>query len=217
MGERKCVLFDMDGTLFDTSEGIKMCYSRGLKHFGIEVSDDSELDKVIGPSLYDSYHDFFGLEGDDIKEAVRIYRDLYSREGIYRLRMYDGVENMLRTIKQGDHIIGLATTKPYVMAEKILDFSGLKQFFDVICGANLDGSMSDKRLLINTCLLKCEFDDKAGVFMVGDRFYDIEGAKAAGVHSVGVTYGFGCREELLEAGAEYIADSPVDVAELILG
>lgn len=215
MGEKKCVLFDMDGTLFDTSEGIKMCYRHGLEHFGITVKDDSELDRVIGPSLYDSYHEFYGLEGDDLKEAVRLYRELYSHKGIYRLCMYNGVENMLQSIKQGGHMIGLATTKPYVMADKILEFSGLKPYFDVICGANLDGSMSDKFLLINTCLAQCGFTDKNMVHMVGDRFYDIEGASEAGVHSVGVTYGFGCREELMEAGAEYIVDSPEEIARMI--
>ncbi len=215
MSEKKCVLFDMDGTLFDTSEGIKMCYRYGLEHFGITVKDDSELDRVIGPSLYDSYHEFYGLEGDDLKEAVRLYRELYSRKGIYKLRMYDGVEDMICSIKQDGHIIGLATTKPYVMADKILGFSGLKHYFDVICGSNLDGSMSDKYLLINTCLAQCGFTDKSRVYMVGDRFYDIEGAKAVGVHPVGVTYGFGCREEFLEAGAEYIVDSPKEVARMI--
>ena len=103
----------------------------------------------------------------------------------------------------------------HVMADKILGFSGLKPYFDVICGSNLDGSMSDKYLLINTCLAQCGFTDKSRVYMVGDRFYDIEGAKAVGVHPVGVTYGFGCREEFLEAGAEYIVDSPKEVARMI--
>ena len=216
MNEKKYVLFDMDGTLFDTSEGIKMCYNCGLEHFGIHTKDDSELDRVIGPSLYDSYREFYGLEGDDLKEAIRIYRDLYSKEGIYKVRMYDGIENMLREIRKNGHIIGLATTKPLVMASMILEFSGLKQYFDVTCGANLDGSLSDKRELINKCMELSGFSDKNRVFMVGDRFYDIMGAKEAGVHSVGVTYGFGSLEELTEVGSEFIVNSPDDVARLIL-
>ena len=215
MSEKKCVLFDMDGTLFDTFEGIKMCYRYGLEHFGITVKDDSELDRVIGPSLYDSYHEFFGLNGEDLMEAVRLYREIYSSDGINMLRIYDGIEDMLTEIKRSGNKIGLATTKPLVMARKILETSGLKPYFDVICGSNLDGSMSDKYLLINTCLAQCGFTDKSRVYMVGDRFYDIEGAKAAGVHPVGVTYGFGCREEFLEAGAEYIVDSPKEVARMI--
>ena len=217
MNDRKLVLFDLDGTLFDTSEGIKFCYKHGLNHFGITVEDDSELDRVIGPSLYYSYHEFYGLEGDDVMEAVRLYRDLYSDKGIYRLRMYDGVDNMLQAIRQNGELIGLATTKPHVMAERILDFSGLKKYFDVICGSNLDGSLSDKYQLITTCMMKCDFSDNSRVYMVGDRFYDIEGAKTAGVHSIGVTYGFGSREELTGAGAEYISDSPGDVVRLITG
>ena len=217
MDERKCVLFDLDGTLFDTSEGIKMCYRHGLAHFGVSVKDDSELDRVIGPSLYDSYSRFYGLEGEAITEAVRLYRELYGKEGIYRLRMYDGVEKMLQAIKQSGSLIGLATMKPHNMAEKILDFSGLKKYFDVICGANSDGSMSDKLLLINACLMRVGFTDKSRVYMVGDRFYDMDGAKAAGVHSVGVTYGFGSREELAEAVAEWIVDSADEVVRVIIG
>ena len=213
----KCILFDLDGTLFDSSEGIKMCYRKGLAHFGIVVENDSELDKVIGPSLYDSYSQFFGLKGDEVTEAVRIYRELYSSDGIYKVRMYDGVEKMLDSLKQNSFTICLATSKPHVMAQRILEFSGLKPYFDVVCGANLDGSMSDKVELISECLKLYDFTDKSRVFMVGDRFYDIVGAIRAGVHSVGVTYGFGSHQELSDAGAEYIADSPQMVAEWLTG
>lgn len=213
----KCILFDLDGTLFDSSEGIKMCYRKGLAHFGIVVENDSELDKVIGPSLYDSYSQFFGLKGDEVTEAVRIYRELYSSDGIYKVRMYDGVEKMLDSLKQNSFTICLATSKPHVMAQRILEFSGLKPYFDVVCGANLDGSMSNKVELISECLKLSDFTDKSRVFMVGDRFYDIVGAIRAGVHSVGVTYGFGSHQELSDAGAEYIADSPQMVAEWLTG
>lgn len=213
----KCILFDLDGTLFDSSEGIKMCYRKGLAHFGIVIENDSELDKVIGPSLYDSYSQFFGLKGDEVTEAVRIYRELYSSDGIYKVRMYDGVEKMLDSLKQNSFTICLATSKPHVMAQRILEFSGLKPYFDVVCGANLDGSMSDKVELISECLKLSDFTDKSRVFMVGDRFYDIVGAIRAGVHSVGVTYGFGSHQELSDAGAEYIADSPQMVAEWLTG
>ena len=216
MSEKKCVLLDMDGTLFDTSEGIKMCYRAGLARFGITVRDESELDRVIGPSLYDSFNEYYGLKGDDLKEAVRIYRELYLTEGIYKLCMYDGVVDMLKSVKQNGNIIGLATTKPLVMAARILEFSGLEEYFDVVCGANLDGSMSDKCELINNCMNRCGFGDHNRVYMVGDRFYDIIGARQAGVHPIGVTYGFGCREELEEAGAEFIAATPGDVAQLLI-
>lgn len=211
-----CVMFDLDGTLFDSSEGIKMCYRQGLAHFGITVEHDEELDKVIGPSLYDSYHDFYGLEGGDILEAVRIYRELYSSEGIYMIKMYDGVENMLRILKQNGFTICLATSKPHVMAQRILDFTGLKQYFDVVCGANLDGSMSDKVELISECLKQSGFTDKERVYMVGDRSYDMIGAAKAGVHSIGVTYGFGTRIELMNAGAEFTAYNTGNVTGILL-
>ncbi|MBQ9901346.1 MAG: HAD hydrolase-like protein [Clostridia bacterium] len=211
-----CVMFDLDGTLFDSSEGIKMSYRKGLEHFGIEVENDSELDKVIGPSLYDSYHRFFGLEGEDLLTAVKIYRDLYGSEGIYRLKMYDGVENMLDTVKQNGFIVCLASAKPYVMAHKILDFTGILPYFDVICGSNLDGSMSDKVELIEECLKQSRFTDKSRAYMVGDRSYDMIGAAKTGVHSIGVTYGFGTRMELMEAGAEFIAYDTGNVSRILI-
>ena len=211
-----CVMFDLDGTLFDSSEGIKMCYRKGLEHFGIVVENDSELDKVIGPSLYDSYHRFFGLNGDDILEAVRIYRDLYSSDGIYKIRMYEGVEHMLDSLKKNGFILCLATSKPYVMAHMILEFTGLLKYFDVVCGANLDGSMSDKVELITECLKQSGFTDKKRTCMVGDRSYDMVGAAKTGVHSIGVTYGFGTRIELVNAGAEFTAYDPGNVVRILM-
>lgn len=223
MSGRKCVLFDLDGTLFDSSEGIKNCYREALSHFGMTVKDDRELDKVMGPSLYLSFHDFFGLEGEQVNEAVKIYRDRYNAEGIYQVKMYDGVDTVIGQLKENGCVICLATTKPQVMAEKILEFSGIAPYFNVICGANLDGSRSDKVELINEVLNQISFTynngkpvEKDSVFMIGDRFYDIKGALATGVHSIGVTYGFGSREELTEAGAEFIADSAAEIADILL-
>lgn len=223
MSERKCVLFDLDGTLFDSSEGIRECYRKGLAHFGITVENDEELRKVMGPSLYISYHDFFGLEGEQVNEAVRIYREHYNRDGIYKVQIYDGIKELLETLKQNQFIVCVATSKPQGMAEKILEFSGIALYFNVICGANLDGSRSDKVELINEVLTQISFTynnakpvEKDSVFMIGDRFYDIKGALATGVHSIGVTYGFGSREELREAGAEFIADSAAEIADILL-
>ena len=223
MSGRKCVLFDLDGTLFDSSEGIKNCYREALSHFGMTVKDDRELDKVMGPSLYLSFHDFFGLEGEQVNEAVKIYRDRYNAEGIYQVKMYDGVDTVIGQLKENGCVICLATTKPQVMAEKILEFSGIAPYFNVICGANLDGSRSDKVELINEVLNQISFTynngkpvEKDSVFMIGDRFYDMKGALATGVHSIGVTYGFGSREELTEAGAEFIADSAAEIADILL-
>lgn len=216
MGKFKCVLLDLDGTLFDTSEGIMECYKMGLEHFGILVKDDSELRKVMGPSLYISYRDFYGLDEDQVKEAVRIYREHYNGGGIYKCRLYDGMENVLKSLKLNDSTVCVATSKPQIMAEKILNHFGLTAYFDTICGAELDGSRSDKVELIDTALKRVGFTDKDGVVMVGDRFYDIKGAIGAGVHSIGVTYGFGTKEELIEAGTEYIAETSEDILKIVM-
>lgn len=216
MANFKCVLLDLDGTLFDTSEGIMECYKMGLEHFGIFVKDDRELRKVIGPSLYISYRDFYGLDEDQVKEAVRIYREHYNGGGIYKCRLYDGMENVLKSLKLNDFTVCVATSKPQVMAEKILNYFGLTEYLDTICGAELDGSRSDKIELINTALKQVGFTDKNKVVMVGDRFYDIKGAIGAGIHSIGVTYGFGTKEELIEGGAEYIVDAPEDILKIAM-
>lgn len=220
---KKCVLFDLDGTIFDSSQGIKGCYREALAHFGITVADDSELDKIMGPSLYLSFHDFFGLEGEQVTEAVRIYRERYNAEGIYQVRMYEGINTLLKDLRGAGHTVCLATTKPQIMAEKILAFSGLVKYFHIVCGALLDGSRSDKVELIHEVLQQAEelhpdsgSVEKSRVYMVGDRFYDIEGAVKTGVRAVGVTYGFGTREELLGAGAEFLADSPDGLRPLLL-
>ncbi len=216
MGKFKCILLDLDGTLFDTSEGIMLCYKIGLEHFGIFVNDDSELRKVMGPSLYISYRDFYGLDEEQVKEAVRIYREHYNGGGIYKCRLYDGMENTLKSLKANGFTVCVATSKPQVMAEKILNHFGLAEYFDTICGAELDGSRSDKIELIDTALKRVGFIDKNDVVMAGDRFYDIKGAIGAGVHSIGVTYGFGTKQELVEAGAEYIADTPEDILKIVM-
>lgn len=216
MGKFKCILLDLDGTLFDTSEGIMSCYKMGLEHFGIFVNDDSELRKVMGPSLYISYRDFYGLDEEQVKEAVRIYREHYNGGGIYKCRLYDGMENTLKSLKANGFTVCVATSKPQVMAEKILNHFGLAEYFDTICGAELDGSRSDKIELIDTALKRVGFTDKNDVVMAGDRFYDIKGAIGAGVHSIGVTYGFGTKQELVEAGAEYIADTPEDILKIVM-
>lgn len=223
MNRKPYALFDLDGTIFDSSQGIKSCYREALSHFGIYVKDDRELDKIMGPSLYLSFHDFFGLEGEQVTEAVKIYRDRYSAEGIYQVKMYDGIDRAIRQLRENGCVICLATTKPQVMAEKILDFSGLAPYFDIVCGAHLDGSRSDKVELINEVCrqLAEQFHggqpvEKDRVFMIGDRFYDMEGAVKTGVRALGVTYGFGSPEELLKAGAEFLADTPEQAAEILL-
>ena len=218
---KKWLLFDLDGTLFDSSEGIKGCYREALAHFGITVTDDRELDKIMGPSLYLSFHDFFGLCGDDVTEAVRIYRDRYNAEGIYQVKMYEGMDALLRDLHEEGHTVCLATTKPQVMAEKILAFSGLAPCFDIVCGSQLDGSRSDKVELIAEVLRQAVAAEgkpvnKSRVYMIGDRFYDMEGAVKAGVRGVGVTFGFGTEEELLTAGAECLADSAEELRALLL-
>lgn len=216
MSKFKCILMDLDGTLFDTSEGIMECYKMGLEKFGIFVKDNDELLKVLGPSLYISYRDFYGLDEMQVKEAVRIYREHYNGGGIYKCRMYDGMEDTLKSLKANNFTVCVATSKPQVMAEKILNHFGLAKYFDAICGAELDGSRSDKVELINTVLKQVSFTDKNEVVMVGDRFYDIKGAIDAGVHSIGVTYGFGTKEELTKAGAEYIVEAPGDILKIVL-
>ena len=161
----------------------------------------------------DQHHD------DRIKQAeemVRLYRERYSGTGIFENRVYDGVIPMLEQLKGAGIRILLATSKPEKFAKIIADHFGFAEYFDFIGGANMDGTRTDKQEVIEYVLESCGVSDRTDLIMVGDRRYDVEGAKKAGLASMGVLYGYGSREEIEAAGPDLIAETPADVTALIL-
>ena len=215
------VLFDLDGTLTDPFEGISNSIIYALKKFGITAPDKPLLKKFIEPPLTESFSKYCGLSCSDALRAVDYYREYFSVAGIFENKPYEGVCELLSGLKERGYTAIVATSKPEQFAKAIVQHFGLEQYFKEICGATMDQSRTQKADVIAYALKKCEIKDeikdKKRAVMVGDREHDIIGAKTNGLSSIGVLYGYGSKEELLEAGANYIANSPVDIMHYILG
>ncbi len=202
------IFFDLDGTLTDPAQGITNSFIYALKYYGLPIPSYEELCKLIGPPLPYSFETTFGFDHDKAMEAVGKYREYFSTKGLYENKVYEGIPELLQSLKEkGKHLL-VATSKPEEYSIRILEHFNLAQYFDYICGSLMDESRSKKSEVIAYALEYCRLGegDKDKVLMVGDRFHDIEGAKANGIKSCGVLFGYGSRQELEDAGADYIAE-----------
>lgn len=213
----KYVLFDLDGTLTDSSPGITNSVAYALEKFGITDYDKQDLRKFIGPPLVNSFMEFYGFDEEKALLGVEYYREYFRDKGIFENSVYDGVVPMLETLKEDGKIVILATSKPEEFAVKILEHFGLAKYFDYVAGASMDGSLSKKSDVIGVAFERAGIgpDEKSEAIMVGDRRHDIEGAAINGIDSIGVLYGFGSLEELTVAGATYIAENPVSIISMV--
>lgn len=203
------ILFDLDGTLTDPKEGITKCVQYALSACGVEEDDLERLTAFIGPPLVDGFMDFYGFGREKALFAVEKYRERFRDVGIFENRMFDGVPEMLKSLKASGKKIALATSKPRVFAERILAYYEIAGFFDIVVGAELDGRLNEKEAVIREVLCQCPAA-KSPV-MVGDRRYDVAGAHICGVPCVGVRFGYAKPDELENAGADWIV---ADMAEL---
>lgn len=210
------VLLDLDGTITDSSEGIIKCFQYALGTLGIEVEDPKELEQYIGPPLDESFRVGFGMDEDMVQRAIALYRERYLPTGIYENKLYPGMERALERLKEAGKTLIVATSKPEHMAVRVLKHFGVDGLFDGICGADSDTNRNKKDEIIRYALDKFGVTDLSNVIMVGDRKYDVIGAKKCGLSCMGVLYGFGNREELEEAGAVMIAETVEDMAELLI-
>lgn len=208
------ILFDLDGTLIDTGLGITNSVMYSLKKFGIEVKERQSLYKFVGPPLHKSFEEFYGFSHEKAMQAVEYYREYYKDKGIFEIAVYDGIENLLKILKYRRKTLAVATSKPEVFAKRILEHIGFNKYFDVIAGANLDGTRTQKSDVVEYALKNCNVTDLSKTVIIGDREYDVYGARAVGIDSIGVTFGYGNRAELENAGANYIADSSEDLIKL---
>ena len=212
----KYLLFDLDGTLTNSELGITTCVQHALRKFGIEVEDRRELRPFIGPPLGESFQVYYGLSKEESEQAITYYRERFSVKGLYENEVYEGVEKMLQTLRDSGKKLVVATSKPEKFTMIILEHFDLLKYFDFVAGATMDGSRGEKADVIRYALEKCEIEDKSEVIMIGDRKFDILGAKENGLASMGVLYGFGDRAELEEAGADYIVETAEDIAKILL-
>lgn len=213
--EKEYLLFDLDGTLTDPKEGITKSVRHALRAFDIEVEDLDTLCCFIGPPLRDSFIEYYGFSEENATTAISIYREYFSNRGLYENEAYEGIDRVLKTLKDSGKKLYVATSKPEVFAKKILEHFNLDFYFEFIGGADLAETRVKKGDVIRYVLEENRITDLERVIMVGDRKHDILGAKEAGIASVGVLYGYGNREELLEAGADFIAESVFDLQNLL--
>ncbi|SHO49187.1 HAD family hydrolase [Anaerocolumna xylanovorans] len=214
---KKYMLFDLDGTLTDSKEGITKSLQYALRYVGIEVENLDVLDRHIGPPLVDGLREIWGLEEEQVQEAVTRYREYFKDKGIFLNAKYKGIDSLLEALVKADKTLILATSKPEEFARKILAHFDLDRYFEDICGATMDDTRRKKTDIIAYALMKNGIRDKEQVVMIGDRFHDIIGAKENGISSIGVLYGYGSKEELTEAGADAIAGDLAELKEILIG
>ena len=208
------LLFDLDGTLTDSTEGILKCLAYALERMGYEVPEDTN--KFLGPPLRQSLTEFLGMSMEQADEAVRIFRERYSVVGLFENRVYDGIPEMLERLKSGGKRLMVATSKAEIYAVRIFERFGLAQYFEIVGGAELDGSRDYKDEVIEYVLAKAGITDRSTVLMIGDRRQDILGAHKTNIECMGILWGFGSMEELTQAGADYIARTPQEAADMLL-
>lgn len=211
----KYILMDLDGTITNPKDGITKSFQYALKHWGIYIEDLDTLTKYIGPPLLNTFRKGYGFSEEETIKAVEKYREYYNRQGILENVVYSGMKELLSELKQAKKSMIVATSKPEPLAVRILEHFGLAEYFQDICGAALDETRANKADVIRYALEKNKITDLSQVVMVGDRKYDVEGAKALGIKCIGVLYGFGSRQELEEAGADLIAETVEKVYDRI--
>ena len=196
----KAILFDLDGTLTESGEGITKCVQYALEKLGKPESDLKKLEVFIGPPLMEQFMKYAGLDEETARRAVEYYRERYSTTGIFENRPYPGVEEMLQELKRKKYLLAVASSKPEYFVKQILDYFRLTEYFDEIVGSELNGSRTNKTEVIEETLRRLGLDKhREQVIMVGDKEHDVLGARAAGLECVAVSYGYGTEEELTAA------------------
>ena len=217
----KYVLFDLDGTLTESGPGIMNAAKIALNHFGIEENNVENLHKFVGPPLTESFGQRYGMNEADTQEAIAVFRKYYNVTGIYENSVFEGIQEMLQQLKSNGLLLSIASSKPRPMIDIVVDHFDIRKYFDVIVGCELDGTRSQKKEVVDEVIrLFGELSGDDAVLehsiMVGDRMYDVNGARECGLECIGVTYGYGTRQELQESGAAYIVDSVNELGEKLL-
>lgn len=208
------LLFDLDGTIIDSQEGIFNCLRYAFDAYGYSYGGDEELRVFIGPPLFEQIQKYTGADDDTTKLMVEKYRERYRPIGAFENVLYPGIVDAIRKLKNSGKKIYLATSKPEAFARAILEKHSIDHLFDEICGADLTRGLGTKEEVITDLFERCAVD-KDSCIMIGDTHFDVKGAKAMGIASMGVTYGFGTEEELFTSGADIIVHSTDEIWEML--
>lgn len=217
MSNFDAILFDFDGTVADTGEGVFFCIRKAIERFGLKQPTEAEIRKFIGPPMVVSYKTLYPqLSDDEVQKLLVSFREDYVKTGLYKYRLYDGIKELLQKLSENGIKTAVASSKPQKELERIIAYSGIDKYFSCIVGADINYNDSDKATIVESALEKMGVKDKSRALMVGDRKFDIVGAHKAGIPCVGVLFGYGSREEFEEYKADYIAESFADVEKIVL-
>ncbi|MDY3015380.1 MAG: HAD-IA family hydrolase [Evtepia sp.] len=205
------IFFDLDGTLTDSGPGIMNCAQLALDHFHISVEDPAQLRTFVGPPLRVSFGRF-GLNDQEAEEAIRIFRSRYLTVGKFENVPYPGIPQLLQQLNEEGHRLFVATSKPEETAKEILHHFQLDQYFELICGATMDSSRESKEAVLSYLLAQTE---APSVLMVGDTEFDVIGANAHHIPTIGVTWGYGDEASMRQAGAAAIVSTPEELHQIL--
>lgn len=208
------VFFDFDGTIADTGEGIFYSVKYAIEETGFPPLTDDRLRTFIGPPVFESFKRELGMNDEQAAKAVEKYRERYSESGIFKLRVYDGVENLIKELKKSGIKVAIASSKPEKFVMRLVDYLNISPLIDFIAAPESDKAPEGKTVLVERAVNHFGVE-KSRALMVGDRYFDIDGANGAGIESVGVTFGYGSKEELKKAGSTYLADNVEDIEKII--
>lgn len=212
----KHIFFDLDGTLTDPFEGIASSFTFALSRLGIKIDDPSELRRVIGPPLMDSFMNFYGLSFEEATKANLYYRQFFAEHGLSQNKLYDGIPQLLDTLKKNGKKLYVATSKPIEFALQVLDGFDITKYFDFISANNFADERHTKAQVIQYIFDTFPSIQREECIMVGDRKYDIEGVKPFDLKSIGVLFGYAEVGELEAAGADYIVPTVKELEKLLL-
>lgn len=211
----KALLFDLDGTLIDSSEGITKSTQYALAHYGIIENDLSKFYKFIGPPLVASFKKYYDFPEEQAVEAVAVYRERYNKIGLFECSLYPGVRECIEKLKAQGYLIGMASSKPEVSCRRILEHFGILELFDDVVGATFDGRIDTKEEVLNEVMRRWSDVPKDEMCLIGDTMFDVEGANQVGIRTVAVTFGFGNVQEMVEAGAVAVCDDMEKLPDIV--
>lgn len=217
MSNFDAVLFDFDGTVADTGEGVFLCVRYAIDAHGLEQPSDEEIRKFIGPPMIVSYHTLYPqLSDDEVQSLMQSYREKYAEVGLYKYKLYDGITELLKKLNENGIKTAVASSKPQEALQNIIKVSGIDKYFDCIVGADRNYTDSDKATIVEEAIKRTGVTDKSRVLMVGDRKYDIVGAHKTGIACAAVLFGYGSQEEFDEYRADYVVKSFKEVEKIVL-
>lgn len=209
------LLFDLDGTLIESAESVRMSLAHAMEALGLPCPDLSDYTKYVGPPLEDTFRGMCAVPEDQIERGMILYRDYYDEVGQNANRLFDGVIEMLTALRERGFKIAVCTSKNEPVAEMVCEKMGLSTYLDAICGSTFDGSRRAKADIIPYAIETLGCRDKQNALMIGDTDFDARGAQLAGVDFLGVTYGYGTVESMKACGAIGFADSPGEILNLL--